>query len=125
MLVAQPMPDEATDEAAFRELWISFTSLLRSYLAMLQVVSGQPVGEVAALDPDQFEIRTKRRLLRLHFQLAKAVGTWTFEPLPSAPPLATGTFQLLADGRVKWSGLPAPAEMDAVAETVATMVAED
>src|SRR5579875_1198640 len=107
------MPDEATDEAAFRELWISFTSLLRSYLAMLQVVSGQPVAEVTAFDPDQFEIRSARRLLRLQLDGTREAGSWSFSPLPAGAPLASGTFALLADGRVKWSGLPAPAEMDA------------
>jgi hypothetical protein len=116
---------EPVDEAALRELWISFTSLLRSYFAMLQVIAGEPAAEVAAFDQTVFEIRSTRSLLRLRLHPASAAeGNWSLESWPGADAKKSGVFELLEDGRVEWSGLAGPAEMDQVAESVATMVAE-
>jgi hypothetical protein len=108
---------DAGSEAALRELWISFTSLLRSYFAMLQVVGGETAAEVTGFDPTSFEVRSPRHTLAMRFDPVTGAGTWSLPPL-------SGTFELLPDGLVKWSSLPAPAEMDQVAETVATMVSE-
>ena len=114
------------NDRAIAELWISFTSLLRSYVAVLQIVSGNPAVEVTDFDAERFELRAQSRVLRMVFNAATARGSWEMHAWPlvnGSEALQTGTFAIGDDGHIFWSTLPGAVEMDRAAEAVATMVA--
>ena len=116
-----------SEEAARRELWISFASLLRAYVAAAQM--GLEVAQVFVLQAhaDELELVSSSRTIRIVLDAGKAEGYWVMHQAPALSPdtlLAEGAFRIGMDSLVEWTGLPGRQEMDAVAEALATLVLE-
>lgn len=126
MLAAEPTM--ISEEAARRELWISFGSLVRSYVAAAQV--GLEVAEVLVLqaNPDELEVVSSSRTIRIVLDAGQAEGYWVMHQAPALSPdtvLAEGAFRIGMDSLIDWTGLPGRQEMDAVAEALATLILDE
>ncbi len=120
-----------SEEAARRELWVSFGSLVRAYVAAAQagvhqIDDGPPEVFVVQSSEQEIELVGRARTLRLAFDAAKAEGYWVMHHGPASDDtlLAEGAFRIGMDSLVEWTGLPGRQEMDAVAEALATLVLE-
>ena len=123
------LEDEAVigEDAVRRELWISFGSLVRSYVAAAQM--GMEVAQVLVLqeEPDELELVSESRTIRIVLDAGQSAGYWVLHQGPALSPdtlLAEGAFRMGMDSLVEWTGLPGRQEMDAVAEALATLVLE-
>ena len=116
-----------SEDAVRRELWTSFTSLLRSYVAAAQVGIDPPLVLVAQPSDDLLELVAVTQVVKLTLVRGQAEGYWAIYRLPETGddvPLAEGAFRLGLDSLMEWTGLPGRQEMDAVAEALATLVLE-
>jgi hypothetical protein len=116
-----------SEESARRELWTSFASLIRSYVAAAQI--GVPDPSVLLVQPseDDLELVSRQRTIRLHMSAGNAEGYWAMYASAAAGDdslLAEGAFRIGMDGLLDWTGLPGRQEMDAVAEALATLALE-
>jgi hypothetical protein len=113
------------EEAVRRELWISFGSLMRSYVAAAQVGIDPPQLMVMQASEDELELVASHRSMRLAFAAGKDEGYWVMHQAAVASDdtlLAEGAFRIGMDSLVEWTGLPGRQEMDAVAEAVTTLI---
>ncbi len=119
----------APEARVLAELWTSFASLLRSYLAGAELyapaeraraqVTTSPEGEVIVVTPTRY--------LVLEANLADGNGYWSLyegAPNPEAM-LGDGIFRLSLDGAMEWTGIPGKVAMEQVAEALTTMILED
>ncbi len=116
-----------SEEAARRELWISFGSLVRAYVAAAQIGSEPAEALVLQTRQDELELVSGKRTIRIMLEAGKAEGYWAMYQAPAASDdtlLAEGAFRIGMDSLVEWTGLPGRQEMDAVAEALATLVLE-
>ncbi len=116
-----------SEEAVRLELWISFGTLVRSYVAAAQV--GQEVAQALVLQaqPDELEVVSGSRTMRIVRDAGQCAGYWVMHQGPALSPdtvLAEGAFRIGMDSLVEWTGLPGRQEMDAVAEALATLILE-
>ncbi len=127
MLESAPTAAMISDEAVRRELWVSFGSLVRSYVAAAQI--GVEVAEVLVVQahPDELEVVSSSRTIRIVLDAGHATGYWVMHQAPALSPdtvLAEGAFRIGMDSLVEWTGLPGRQEMDAVAEALANLILE-
>ncbi len=108
-----------SDQAARQELWLSFGSVLRSYLAAA-LLNSPHHAFVLAPATDSVVLVAPQRTLRLTMETAGGHGAWSCEEQGGKEP-ARGCFRLLLDGTIAWSGAEPPGasgppqEMDALA----------
>jgi hypothetical protein len=117
------------DPRVLPELWTSFVSLLRSYLAGAEAYApqNQPRAQVTASPEGEVIVVTPARYLVLEANLADGNGYWALydgSPDPEAM-LGDGIFRLSADSLMEWTGIPGKVEMEQVAEALTTMVLEE
>ena len=113
-----------SEEAARRELWVSFISLVRSYVAASQI--GLESAQVLVLQADEHELEIvgRQRTIQVTLDPGRATGYWAMHRAPIASDntlLTEGAFRIGMDSKIEWTGLPGPQEMDAVAEALATL----
>ena len=116
------------EEAARRELWISFGSLIRAYVAGAQAGLEPPQVLVSQAGEDDLELVSSRRSIRLHLDPGEEAGYWVMYQAPDASDntlLGEGAFRIGMDSLVEWTGLPGRQEMDAVAEALATLIVDE
>ncbi len=114
-----------SEEAARRELWISFCALIRAYVAAAQMGSEPALVLVSQPSETELELVGGARSIRL--SLEPAAGYWVMHQAPGAGEaalLAEGAFRIGMDSLVEWTGLPGRQPMDAVAEALATLILE-
>ncbi len=113
-----------TDEAAREELWVSFRSLLRAYLAAATLGTDVPEVLLHTLPRSEVQVVGPRHTVTLQFQTHSGEGYWAIagQPETNSSVLDEGAFRLHLDGQMEWSGKPGRLEMDAVAEALATLV---
>jgi hypothetical protein len=117
-----------SEEAVRRELWVSFGSLVRSYVAAAQVGLEPPQVLVVQASEDELELVSSHCSVRLAFAAGKDEGYWVMHQAAVASDdtlLAEGAFRIGMDGLVEWTGLPGRQEMDAVAEALATLILDE
>jgi hypothetical protein len=121
------------DEAVLAELWISFVSLVRSYVA------GYDIGrnaspEVAATEGEGGErrltIRTRGRLLALVWDLGTGRGEWTVVDVPPggigrSEERENGSLELSADGTVRLRDRRAQGALEFAAEALTAKMTEE
>lgn len=116
--------------AARREIWVSFATLLRVYLAAASVGDEPPQAILIEVRPGVLHIEGLRRTVKLDMQVRTGEGYWAVygaatESDPAGDTLLEeGAFRLKMDGSFTWSGKRGRVEMDAVAEALATLVLE-
>ena len=81
------------------ELWISFTSLLRAYVAAAGLHGGES-AEVAATE-NSISITAGHARLAMQYEPATGAGNWV---LHGTIPQMRGRFELLPDGRIELDG---------------------
>jgi hypothetical protein len=115
-----------SEEAVRRELWISFVSLIRSYVAAAQIGADLAEVLVAQSSEHELELVSKARTVRLTLDEGSAAGYWVMHLGAAVDDtlLAEGAFRIGMDSLVEWTGLPGRQEMDAVAEALATLILE-
>ncbi len=112
----------ATDRAAREELWISFRALLQAYLAAGSVGSDMPRALLAESGSHSLQIVGSTRTINLELKPDAGEGYWAVFSGPNL--LDEGAFRLHLDAEFEWSGKPGRLPIDAVAEALATLVAE-
>ena len=113
-------PAGPTDAQVRAELWLSFRSLLESYLAAGSL--GADIPQAALLDarPDELQLVGPERTVQLRFAAASGEGYWAV--FTGASMLDEGAFRLGLDSLLEWSGKRERQEMDAIAEALVTLV---
>ncbi len=119
------------DARVLPELWTSFISLLRSYVAGAEAYAPetQPRAQVTVSpngEAGEVVVVTPARYLVLEANLADGNGYWALyegSPDPEAM-LGDGIFRLCVDSRMEWTGIADKVEMEQVAEALTTMILE-
>ncbi|MFT4112035.1 hypothetical protein [Silvibacterium sp.] len=117
----------AADTGLYRELWISFVSLIRSYVAAHDI--GRPVGHalVDAGDDGHLSLRAERRILSIEIELTSGAGSWALyedDPGPERV-LEQGTFTIGEDSLVEFSDRRGRLELEVAAEAFTAKVFDE
>ena len=111
----------------YRELWISFASLIRSYVAAHDI--GRPTGR-ALVDEGEgghLTLRSTSKILTLEFDSATGAGTWTVyedDPGPERV-LEHGKFSMDEDSQVQFSDRRGKSELEVAAEAFTAKVFDE
>lgn len=98
------------------ELWISFTALIRSYVAAHDLA--MPVAshaQVEETEPGRLTLRAGRKSLALEFDAASGAGNWTVYEEPGRV-LEQGSFEMDENSRVALSDRAGKLELEVAAE---------
>jgi hypothetical protein len=106
------------DERVFVELWISFASLIRSYVAAHDL--GRITGHAFVDDgtDGRLTVREEKKILVLDFDAHTGKGQWTIyedDPGPERQ-LDNGEFSISADSMVTFSDRRGAVELEIAAE---------
>ena len=112
------------DQRVFVELWISFASLVRSYVAAHDL--GRIEGRALVDDSEdgRLTVREENRILVIEFDAQTGTGEWTMyedEPGPERR-LSGGEFRIGADSLVTFSDRRGSVEMEIAAEAFTAKV---
>ena len=111
----------------YRELWISFASLIRSYVAAHNI--GRPTGR-ALIDEGEgghLTLRGENKILTLEFDATDGTGNWAVyedDPGPERV-LKQGTFRLGEDSQVEFSDRRGKLELEVAAEAFTAKVFDE
>ncbi len=125
------------------ELWTSFQSLLRAYLAAASIGSEIPQALLLEPEPGRLQIIGAHRTIKLELQPASGEGYWAvygtaagreaavphkaagvFDVASEASLLDEGAFRLHLDAEFEWSGKAGRLPIDQVAEALAMLAFE-
>lgn len=117
----------AATNRVYAELWISFASLIRSYVAAHDI--GRPIGRtlVDAGDDGHLSLRGEGKILSLDFDPATGTGSWTLYEDDPGPErlLEKGDFALDEESQVKLSDRHGKLELEVAAEAFTAKVFEE
>jgi hypothetical protein len=118
----------STDARVFAELWISFASLIRSYVAAHDL--SKPVTEHALVDEGEngcLTLRGEGKILGLEYDSATGAGSWTiYEDDPGAERvLERGEFTIGEDSQVLLSDRRGKLELEVAAEAFTAKVFDE
>lgn len=112
------------DQRIFAELWISFVSLVRSYVAAHDL--GRIEGRAFVDDGEdgRLTVREEKKILVLEFDAQTGAGQWTMYEDEVGPErrLGGGTFRIGADSLVAFSDRRGAVEMEIAAEAFTAKV---
>ena len=111
----------------FQELWVSFVSLIRSYVAAHDI--GRPVGRalVDEGEDNHLTLRGESKILTLAFDATTGVGSWTIykdDPGPERV-LEQGEFKIGDDSQVSLSDRRGKLELEVAAEAFTAKVFDE
>ena len=117
----------STDERLFAELWVSFVSLIRSYVAAHDI--GRPIGHalVDEGEDNHLTLRSENKILTLAFDAATGAGSWTIyedDPGPERV-LEQGEFKIGDDSQVTLSDRRGKLELEVAAEAFTAKVFDE
>jgi hypothetical protein len=108
-------------------LWISFASLLRSYVAAHDI--GRPTGRTLIDEGEggHLTLRSERKILTLEFDPASGDGSWaTYEDDPGPERvLDRGRFRIGEDSQVEFSDRRGRLELEVAAEAFTAKVFDE
>jgi hypothetical protein len=114
-------------ERVLVELWISFVSLVQSYVAAHDI--GKPVGRalVDAGENGRLTIRGSEKILVIEFEVKTGMGQWSLYEDGPGPEraLANGGFRMTTDSMVEFSDRRGRLEMEIAAEAFTAKIFED
>jgi hypothetical protein len=106
------------DEQFFAELWVSFASLVRSYIAAHDL--GRIEGRAFVDDGNEgrLTIREEKKILVIEFDAHTGTGQWTIyeDDLGPERQLTDGKFQFGVDSLVTFSDRRGAVELEIAAE---------
>lgn len=112
------------DQRIFAELWISFVSLVRSYVAAHDL--GRIEGRAFVDDGEdgRLTVREEKKILVLEFDAQSGAGQWTMYEDEVGPErrLGGGTFRIATDSLVTFSDRRGAVEMEIAAEAFTAKV---
>jgi hypothetical protein len=116
-----------TDQRIYVELWISFTSLIRSYVAAHDI--GRPVGRALVDDGEdgRLTVRTDRKILTIVYDAATGKGTWGIfadDPGPERE-LNEGSFQIDTESMVEFGDRKGRLELEIAAEAFTAKIFDE
>jgi hypothetical protein len=115
------------DERVFVELWVSFASLVRSYVAAHDL--GRIEGRALVDDGDggRLTIREEKKILVIEFDAQTGTGQWTMYDDEVGPErlLKSGEFRIGADSLVTFSDRRGAVEMEIAAEAFTAKVFDE
>ena len=118
------MSTSVGDEQVFAELWISFVSVVRSYIAAHDL--GRITGHafVDAGEENRLTVREEKKLLVIEFDANKGSGQWaTYEDEPGPErQLSSGEFRFGLDSLVTFSDRRGAVELEIAAEAFTAKV---
>lgn len=123
MPATQESPNER--HRLYAELWISFTALIRSYVAAHDLA--MPVAshvQVEDAEQGHLALRSGSRTLALEFDPAQGTGSWAIydgDPDPDRV-LDRGGFEIDENSRVAMSDRPGKLELEVAAEAFTAKV---
>jgi hypothetical protein len=118
----------STDARVYAELWISFASLIRSYVAGHDL--SKPVSEHALVDEGEnggLTLRGEGKILALEYDAATGTGSWTMyedDPGPERV-LDHGEFKIGEDSLVALSDRRGKLELEVAAEAFTAKVFDE
>ena len=118
----------STDARVYAELWISFASLIRSYVAGHDL--SKPVAEHALVDEGEngcLTLRGEGKILALGYDAASGAGNWTMyedDPGPERV-LEHGEFKIGEDSLVQLSDRRGKLELEVAAEAFTAKVFDE
>ena len=111
----------------YRELWISFASLIRSYVAAHDI--GRPTGRALVDEGEDghLTLRGESKTLNIDFDASTGSGTWAvYEDDPGAERvLAQGQFTMGEDSQVEFSDRRGKLELEVAAEAFTAKVFDE
>jgi hypothetical protein len=116
-----------TDQRIFVELWISFTSLVRSYVAAHDI--GRPVGRALVDDGEdgRLTVRTDRKILTIVYDAATGNGTWGIFADGAGPEqkLSDGSFRIDTESMVEFSDRKGRLDLEIAAEAFTAKIFDE
>jgi hypothetical protein len=115
------------ESSLYRELWISFASLIRSYVAAHDI--GRPTGR-ALVDEGadgHLTLRGESKTLTVDFDAATGAGSWAIyedDPGPERV-LGQGTFKIDEDSQVEFSDRRGRLELEVAAEAFTAKIFDE
>ncbi|QNI33657.1 hypothetical protein H7849_06930 [Alloacidobacterium dinghuense] len=112
------------DQRVFTELWISFVSLVRSYIAAHDLGRIEGRAFVDEGEDGRLTVREQNRILVVDFDVQTGKGEWAMyddEPGPERR-LSGGGFRIGADSLVTFSDRRSAVEMEIAAEAFTAKV---
>ena len=115
------------DERVFKELWISFASLVRSYVAAHDL--GRIAGRAFVDDGNngRLTVREEKKILVIEFDAHTGTGQWTIyedEPEPERQ-LSSGEFRFGVDSLATFSDRRGAVELEIAAEAFTAKVFDE
>ena len=114
----RPVNDRPGDEQFFAELWVSFASLVRSYIAAHDLGRIEGRTFVDNGNEGRLTIREENKILVIEFDAHTGTGQWTIyedEPGPERQ-LQNGEFRFGVDSLVTFSDRRGAVELEIAAE---------
>ena len=115
------------DQRVFAELWISFASLVRSYVAAHDL--GRIEGRAFADDGEEgrLTIREEKKILVIEFDAQTGTGEWSMYEDDVGPErrLKGGEFRIGADSLVTFSDRRGAVEMEIAAEAFTAKIFDE
>jgi len=112
------------DQRVFAELWVSFVSLVRSYIAAHDL--GRIEGRAFVDDGEdgRLTVREDKRILTVEFEAQTGAGQWTVYEDEVGPErrLEGGEFRIGADSMVTFSDRRGSVDMEIAAEAFTAKV---
>lgn len=121
------MPAETLGSRLFAELWVSFTALVRSYVAAHDL--GRPAGQVSGVEEEagRLTLCGSEKILTLEFDEAAGSGNWAVyedDPGPERV-LERGDFKIDSDSLVALSDRRGKLELEVAAEAFTAKVFDE
>ncbi len=115
------------NERVFVELWISFASLVRSYVAAHDLGRVEGHAFVDAGEDGRLTVREEKKILVVEFDAQTGTGEWAIyedEPGPDRR-LSGGEFRIGTDSLVTFSDRRGAVEMEIAAEAFTAKVFDE
>jgi hypothetical protein len=115
------------DQRVFVELWISFVSLVRSYVAAHDLGRVEGHAFVDDGEDSRLTIREEKKVLVIEFDALTGTGQWAIyedEPGPERR-LKAGEFRIGVDSMVTFSDRRGAVEMEIAAEAFTAKVFDE
>ncbi len=115
------------DTRIFQELWISFTSLVRSYVAAHDI--GRVVGRtlVDEGEEDRLTVRGERKILVIQYAADTGKGSWAIYEDEAGPErmLSEGTYRIDTESMVEFSDRKGRLDLEIAAEAFTAKIFDE
>jgi hypothetical protein len=121
------MPAETLGNRLYAELWVSFTALIRSYVAAHDIGRTVGLGVVDEDDSGRLSLQGDGKLLALEFNHAAGTGSWVLyedDPGPERV-LERGEFRMDDESRMALSDRRGKLELEVAAEAFTAKVFDE